>query len=117
MCSSDIGKVMANIATGGMYGITEASYKLYDKARDYISGEAQKKSAEKIINSAIDSIPKPSPTPSPTPQFSPSISDDRRNYISKMRRGILSNIKTSASGLTGTGANLQSGIGKKKLGE
>lgn len=114
MCSSDVMKVVENI---GIYGIATRSYKLYDKARDYISGDAQKKSAEKMMNNVLNAIPKPSPTPSPAPQFSSSISSDKRNYLSKMRQGILANIKTGASGITGSGANLQSGIGKKKLGE
>ncbi len=112
MCSSDTFDDVMNILTLGGYNVVK-------KAPDYISGKAQEKAANKQVQNMISAMPKPSPTPtpSPTPQFSPSLPDDRRDYLSKMRRGILSNIKTSASGLTGTGANLQSGIGKKKLGE
>lgn len=59
-----------------------------------------------------------SPSPSPTPSVTEGAVNDRRSYLSKMRQGILSNIKTGASGITGSGSNLQGqSTGKTKLGQ
>lgn len=65
----------------------------------------------------------PAPTPAPVPSPSPSQTESaqnqeqRRAKIAAMRSGILSTIKTSPQGITGTGANLMgSDTGKKTLG-
>lgn len=67
----------------------------------------------------------PAPAPAPTPQAIPPSEvegrvseDERRRKLTRMRSGLASTIKTSAKGLTGSGADLlsQTILGKDKLG-
>lgn len=63
-----------------------------------------------------------SPAPSivsPTQTEGVISAEERRQKISRMRAGMASTIKTSAKGLTGTGADLlnQTILGKDKLGQ
>ena len=68
----------------------------------------------------IAPAPKIAPLPSPSPTETPSAvtAQQRREKIANLRFGLLSTIRTSPRGITGTGANLATtGAGKKKLGE
>lgn len=65
------------------------------------------------------------PVPSPSPQLiAPSkvegviSQDERRQKMNRLRNGLASTIKTSAKGLTGSGADLMSQMvtGKEKIG-
>lgn len=74
--------------------------------------------------------PKPQSTPvQPTPAPSPTLippsevegvvsQDERRQKINRLRNGLASTIRTSAKGLTGSGADLMSQMvsGKEKIG-
>jgi hypothetical protein len=62
--------------------------------------------------------PTPAPAPVPTPtNVNPIATEGQRaDKIAQMKRGILSTIKTSPAGVTGTGSDLGSGIGKRTLG-
>lgn len=64
-------------------------------------------------------LPDPSPTPvSPSEVESNVSADERRQKLERMRRGLVSTIKTSSRGLTGTGPDLatQTLTGKNTLG-
>lgn len=66
----------------------------------------------------------PAPTPSPTPTISPSSvspassNQSRQKRLESLRMGMMSTIKTSPKGLTGTGSDLlaPSLTGKTMLG-
>jgi len=67
--------------------------------------------------------PPPTPAPPPTPTITPSNvspqeqAEGRRRKLERLRYGLSSTIKTSARGITGSGADLQSpATGKVKLG-
>ena len=65
--------------------------------------------------------PPPEPAPQPSPiatEVSPQVTaDTRRKRIAQMRHGMLSTIKTSPKGITGSGENLSAPVGgKEKLG-
>ena len=60
----------------------------------------------------------PAPTPIPTPaQTAPLVAEDQRaRKIQNLKMGMASTIKTSPAGVSGTGADLAAGVGKKTLG-
>lgn len=79
------------------------------------------------IQRQVDATPAPAPEiakpPSPAPVITPSkvqgmqTQDERRRKLRLIRYGMLSTIKTSPQGITGTGSNLiSSGTGKSTLG-
>lgn len=75
----------------------------------------------------IDPSPAPAVTPAPTPAPLPSATptaveslqtaEQRRKKIASMQHGMMSTIKTSPQGITGTGPNLYAeSTGKKTFG-
>lgn len=73
----------------------------------------------KIPESPQPQVTPPAPTPSISEGFSAtSLEERRKKRLAKLRTGILSTIKTSPRGITGTGANLVSSVatGTKTLG-
>lgn len=69
--------------------------------------------------------PEPVPTPAPTPQIvapsevdSAKTEEERRKKLNRLRRGMMSTIKTGAKGISGSGTDLMQQImtGKDKLG-
>lgn len=82
-------------------------------------GGGRSQEAPQITMPTVTPAPEPAPIPSPTPTETESAQNaqQRRAKIAAMRSGILSTIKTSPQGITGTGANLVgSDSGKKTLG-
>lgn len=70
---------------------------------------------------SVPATPAPAPTPSvipPSDVEGKASESERRRKLERMRSGIVSTIKTSAKGLTGSGADLMSQtlVGKDKLG-
>jgi hypothetical protein len=67
---------------------------------------------QKIASEAVAPLPSPTAT-----EVSPQLSaQQKRKKIESARQGVLSTIKTSPQGVTGSGADLMSGTGKKTLG-
>ena len=64
----------------------------------------------------LPATPAPTPIPQPSDVAPQTTESQRASRIAKLRRGIMSTIKTSPYGITGTGSNLTSGQGKKTLG-
>jgi len=63
--------------------------------------------------------PEPAPMPVAPSEIEPQVtSEERRQRVERLRRGLVSTIKTSSRGLTGTGPDLatQTLTGKKTLG-
>lgn len=68
---------------------------------------------------SVPASPDPTPTPSPVPTnvSSAQTEGERASNISQMKKGMLSTIKTSPSGVSGTGSDIgTTGTGKKTLG-
>ena len=68
---------------------------------------------------AVQPPPDPAPSPvGPSEVESQVSAEDRRRKLERLRRGLRSNIKTSAKGLSGSGADLltQTITGKTNLG-
>jgi len=65
---------------------------------------------------AVEPIPEPAPQPAPmATEIAPQVTaDTRRRKIRQLRYGMLSTIKTSPQGITGTGANLYAESAGKK---
>jgi hypothetical protein len=66
---------------------------------------------------SLPATPDPSPMPTqPTSTAPIQTEGQRQSKIKNLKQGILSTIKTSPAGVTGTGSDLNSGVGKKTLG-
>lgn len=66
----------------------------------------------------VPAAPAPTATPQPSDVSPQQTEGQRQAKVANMKKGILSTIKTSPQGVTGTGADLnsQNQLGKKTLG-
>ena len=66
---------------------------------------------------SVPDAPAPTATPQPSDVSPQQTDEQRRNKQSNLKKGILSTIKTSPSGVSGAGADMENqGTGKKSLG-
>ena len=64
----------------------------------------------------LPATPAPTPMPLPTSTDPVTTESERANRVRNMRAGIMSTIKTSPAGVSGTGSDLTQGQGNKTLG-